>query len=84
MVSPCFEHAPVVLAEVAQVDALLLVVEHVHALAGVELIRHVLIAELGFDQVVAAAHGEAEGVGAAFVGGGADFVQSQGVSDAAG
>ena len=84
MVGACLEHAPVVLAEIAQVDALLLVVEHVHALVGVELVRHVLIAELGLDQVVAAAHGEAEGMGAAFIGRGADFIEGQRMTDTAG
>ncbi|MPM65935.1 hypothetical protein SDC9_112839 [bioreactor metagenome] len=84
MVSPCFEHAPFELAQIAQIDALLLIVEHVHALVGVELVGHILITELGFDQMVATAQGEPEGMRAALVGGRSDFVESQAVADAAG
>ena len=84
MVGPRFQRTPAELAEVAQVEALLLVVEHVHALVREELFRDFLVPDLGFDQVVAALHREADGVGAGFVSTGADFVAGDLVAGAAG
>jgi hypothetical protein len=79
-----FYLAPVELAQVTQVDAVLLVVEHVHALARVELERHVLHAQLGLEQVPVVAVGQRQQVVGGFISGGADLIARQRVADAAG
>ena len=67
--------APVELAQVAQVDALLGVVGHVHALVGEQLLRHVLVAQGQFQQVFAQLVGQAEFMVTALEGGGSHLVQ---------
>jgi hypothetical protein len=79
-----FHLAPVEFAQVTQVDAVLLVVQHVHALARVELERHVLHAQLGLEQVPVVAVGQRQQVVGGVIGGGADLVARQGVAHAAG
>ncbi len=78
------QRAPAKAAGPAQVDPLLLVVEQVHALVRVELLGHVLVADLGLEQVVTGLHREPEAVVARLVGGGADLVQWQRVTRAPG
>ena len=83
MVDARLQLAPGEVAEVAQVHALLVVAEHVHALVRPQLLGQILQAELGLDQVGAAAERHPQRVVAGVVGGRADFVGRQGVARAA-
>jgi len=76
--------APAELAQIAQVDTALVVVEHVHALVGIQLVRDVLRAELGFEQLAGAADGDAQLIVVGFIGGGADLIPRQRVAGPAG
>ncbi|OIQ68012.1 hypothetical protein GALL_504000 [mine drainage metagenome] len=67
-----------------QVHALFGVAQHVHALVGIELIGHVLIAQSEFEQLVAVAPRQPQRVVAHVVGGGPDDIAPQGVAGAAG
>ena len=78
------QRAPVELAEIAQVHALLVVVEHIHALIRVELVRHVLNADFSFEQVIVFIERQSQAVVARLIGGGANFVVRQGMPDATG
>ena len=76
--------APVELARVAQVHTVLGVAQHVHALIRVELKRHVLVAQLGFQQMVVVLESQPHAVVACFIRRGAHFITPQGVPDATG
>ena len=83
LIGPSLQAAPVELAQVAQAGALFLVAQHVHALIGVKLVGNILNAEFGFQQVVVPAGGNAQGLVAALVGGGAHLVPGQVMARAA-
>ena len=70
------QRAPVELAEIAHVEPLLAVVEHVHALVRKLLVGHVLNPELDFEQLVLVPVGHAERLVACLVGTRADFAGS--------
>ncbi len=84
MVGARIERAPAELLEPVQIDAFFGIAQHVHALVGVELIRHVLIAQTDFKQLIAALPRQPQGVVAHVVGGGADEVAREALPRAAG
>ena len=77
------QRAPVQIAEIAQIHALLPVVDHVHALVRIALEGCVLITELGLDQLIAPAPGQRQRMVVGLIGTRSHLVQRQGVTIAA-
>ena len=77
------EVAPGEVAGVVEIEVLLLVAEHVHALVGEELLGDVLVTELGLDEVAARLPGQIQVLVAAVIGRGTDHVQGQGMVEPA-
>ena len=70
-----FQAAPVEFAEITQVQALLRVVGHVHALIGEQLLRNLLLAKREFEQILAQFERHAQFVIAGFIGRGGHLIQ---------
>ena len=77
MVGAGVEGPPIVIAGIAQVEALTVVIGHVHALIGKVLVGDVLHRDFQLEQVVVMAQADVQRVVLCLVGGGADFVASQ-------
>ena len=77
------EVAPGEVAGVVEIEVLLFVAEHVHALVGEEFLGDVLVTNLGLDEVAARLPGQIQVLVAAVIGRGTDHVQGQGMVEPA-